>query len=197
MVLHLLTKPKENTILSLYNSVQGQVATHRATGTFGNKKFLWWGNMFTWLSKNDIYVCGAKKRFFKNTEKMTFTILDVYPPKIDRMKMLSIPGDREFQRASFGTRFGCHSLSKTYSFSWNTEFCFSNVLDVYPSKIDRFWEFVAPFCSSRPCASFCFLIYFSHPLKINTFFKKKHKRHTLFSPKGPCQVLLGRRTLIF
>ena len=128
------------------------------------------------LSKNDICVCGAQRHFFKNTEnnlKNTLSVLDVYPPKIDRMKMLSIPGDREFQRASFGTRFGCHSLSKTYSFLWNTEKHFFSILDVYPSKIDRFWDLFAPFCRSLPCASFCFLIYFSHPLTIITFFSKK------------------------
>ncbi len=112
------------------------------------------------LSKNDICVCGAKRRFFKNIEKMTFGIWDVYPSKIDRMKILSIPGDSSHQGASFEARFAHDSLSKTYSFSWNTEFCFSNVLDVYPSKIDPFWEFLAPFCSSRPCASFNFLIIF-------------------------------------
>ena len=60
---------------------------------------------------------GPKDVFSKTLKKVTFNVLDVYPSKIDRMKNLSIPGDREFQRASFGTRFGCHSLSKTYSFS--------------------------------------------------------------------------------
>ena len=125
--------------------------------------------------------------FFKNTEKMTLSILDVYPPKIDRMKILSIPGDSSHQGASFEARFAHDSLSKTYSFSWNTEFCFSNVLDVYPSKIDRFWDLFAPFCSSCPCASFCFLIVFSHPLKINTFFKKKHSKNTKNQKKGPAR----------
>ena len=54
--------------------------------------------------------------FLQNTEIVVFNVLDVYPSKIDRMKNLNISGDREFQRASFGTRFGCHSLSKTYRF---------------------------------------------------------------------------------
>ena len=53
--------------------------------------------------------------FLQNIEFFVFSMMDVYPPKIDRMTNLRIPGDREFQRASFGTRFGCHSRCKTTS----------------------------------------------------------------------------------
>ena len=60
---------------------------------------------------------GPKDIFFKNIEKMTFGIWDVYPPKIDRMTILSIPGDSSHQGASFEARFVHDSLSKTRSFS--------------------------------------------------------------------------------
>ena len=120
MVLHLLLKPKENTILSLYNSVQGQVATHRATGTFGNKSFhgeeilkKWHMRLWVWNSN--------MVSFLQNTEKMTFSILDVYPPKFDRMKLLIWPPESSHPGASFGARFGHDSLCKTTSFLWNTE----------------------------------------------------------------------------
>ena len=131
---------------------------------------------------------------------MTFTILDVYPPKFDRIKKIIWPPESSHQGASFEARFAHDSLSKTYSFSWNTEFCFSNVLDVYPSKIDCFWELFAPSCSSRPCASFCFLIHFSHPLKINTFFMKKHlifKKRPLPGPSGTPDTYILRLGIIF
>ena len=139
------------------------------------------GSICAWsmLSKNVICVCGAKRHFFKNTEKMTFSILDVYPPKIDRMRKIIWPPESSHQGASFEARFAHDSLSKTYSFSWNTEKMFSSISSVYPSKIDPFWEFAAPPESSRPCASFCFLIYLSHPLKSCICLETTSKKHKI------------------
>ena len=63
-----------------------------------------------------IYYLILDVQKYKNMKKMTWSIWDAYPPKFDRMKKFNPPGDRKFQGASFGTRFGCHSLSKTYRF---------------------------------------------------------------------------------
>ena len=123
------------------------------------------------------------KDIFSKTLKNTLSVLDVYPPKIDRMIIWSIPGDSSHQGASLEARFAHDSLSKTYSFSWNTEFCFSDVLDVYPPKIDRFWVLFAPFVRSRPCASFLLFNLFPHHLK-NNIFKKNTKTKTLPGPSG-------------
>ena len=55
--------------------------------------------------------------FHEILKKNQNSILDVYPSKIDRMKILSIPGDSSHQGASFEARFAHDSLSKTNSFS--------------------------------------------------------------------------------
>ena len=41
----------------------------------------------------------------KNTEKSVFSILDFYPPKFGRMKLLVQPPESYHQCASFGTLF--------------------------------------------------------------------------------------------
>ena len=71
-------------------------------------------------------------------EIFVFSMMDVYPSEFDRMKNLNPPGDRKLKGASFGTRFGCHSLSKTTSFLmkyWKKTQ--NTILDVYPSFFDR------------------------------------------------------------
>ena len=54
--------------------------------------------------------------FFKNTEKMVFSIFDVYPPKFGRMNFLGQPRESSHQGASFGTLFAIKSLSKRQVF---------------------------------------------------------------------------------
>ena len=48
----------------------------------------------------------------KNTEKIFFSILDVYPPKFGCMKLLVQPPESSHQCASFGTLFAIKGFQK-------------------------------------------------------------------------------------
>ena len=127
------------------------------------------------LSKNDICVCGAKRRFFKNIEKVTFGIWDVYPSKIDRMTILSIPGDSSHQGASFEARFAHDSLSKTFSFSWNTE-KIKTIFSTYtPQRLIVFENLLHHFVALVRAHLFAFLLFFA-PSKNQHFFQVKSQK---------------------
>ena len=52
----------------------------------------------------------------KNTEKLFFSILDVYLPKFDRMKLLVQPPESYHQCASVGTLFAIKGFQKQLVF---------------------------------------------------------------------------------
>ena len=72
----------------------------------------------------------------KNTENIFFSILDFYPPKFDRMKLLVHPPESYHQCASFGTLFAIKGFQKQLVFDeiLKKKLC---IFDVYPSFFDR------------------------------------------------------------
>ena len=59
------------------------MATNIATGTLGNKTVPWWEILLVIIDNPTKLSVGPKDVFFKNTEKMAFSISDFYIPKTD------------------------------------------------------------------------------------------------------------------
>ena len=81
-----LNKTQGKHYSKLSNSVQSLVATNIATGTLGNKTWPWWENTRGHNRHPTKLSVGPKDDFSKTLTKMSFSILDVYPPKIARIK---------------------------------------------------------------------------------------------------------------
>ena len=82
--------------------------------------------------------------FLKNTEKIFFCILDVYPPKFDRMKLLVHSPESYHQCASFGTLFVIKGFQKRLVFNRILKKYFSvfwmfthHFLIVWPWNLDQ------------------------------------------------------------
>ena len=123
---------------------------------------LWW---WWWLSAAAKIIIII----YKNTEKMVFIIFDVYPQKVGRMIFFGTTTGKLSSRRIFWHSVCYKKPFKKTSFLWFTAKTVFSIFDVYPSFFDRMTMKPGPKESYDPCASFLFLIRFSHPRKNWTF----------------------------